>query len=588
MATFLPEFMQELKQRNNLVDVVASYVSLDRKGENYWACCPFHHEKTPSFSVNASEQFYHCFGCGVSGDVVKFVQNMENVDFPDAVKILARRAGMPLPKEDMSDERTVALKKKRDTLLSVLKDTARFYWDNLNSGNADAHIHYILERKMTARTVKCFGLGASLDFESLPRYLREKGYSEQDMLDSGVCGESKGKIFDAEAGRLIFPIINAFGDVIAFGGRLMEKKPNFAKYKNTKETMVFNKRTTLYNVNLLKKLKKEQAISSVIMAEGYMDVISLYQAGFRNVVASMGTSLTQEQARLVKRYTSNCYISYDGDAAGQHAAIRGLEIMQGEGVNVKVVPLPDGLDPDDVCKQFGAQGYQDCLDRAKPLVDFKISVAAREHDPKNPDERGNYIAAVLKIVREVETESEKETLLKRLREETGITYESLKRDLEGLPSVPLQKSMPVIERKDNADFLKKAARFILAAVLFSKRYARDVFLEGIPFEDPVHLDLVDYLCDKRDAGETPSPSQIFDLFDSDQPEINAILQLNDGVALEGEQGEKYFNDSIRVLKRYELEKQIKELNDDYAKSLDVEERKRIAYRIQELTKALKK
>lgn len=578
--------MQELKQRNNIVDVVSGYVSLDRKGDNFWACCPFHHEKTPSFSVNQTDQFYHCFGCGVSGDVVKFVQNMENVDFPDAVKILAGRVGMKLPDEDFSDERTVALKKKRDAVLKILKDTARFYWDNLNGGNADAHIAYILERKMTSSTVKKFGIGASLDFQSLPQYLLDKGYSRQDILDSGVCSEHKGRLIDFEAGRLIYPIINAFGDVVAFGGRLMEKKPDFAKYKNTRETIVFNKRKTLYNVNLLKKLRKEQTISSVIMTEGYMDVISLYQAGFKNVVASMGTSLTQEQARLVKRYANLCYISYDGDSAGQHAAIRGLEIMQSEGVNVKVVPLPEGLDPDDVCKKFGAEGYQDCLDKAKPLVDFKITVAAREHDPKKPDERNAYIAEVLKIIRDVETESAKEPLLRQLGRDTDISYEALKRDLEGLPFVAPKQEISYFDQKDNADAVMKASRFILAAALFSKRYTLEFPLEILPFENQIHLDLLDYICDKRDMGEKPIPSEVFNIFDEDEPEINAILQLGDG-SLEGEEGEKYFNDSVKKLKRYQTEQEIKELLRTCSETRDTEIRRQLTYRIQELTKALK-
>lgn len=584
--TYHPEFMQELKARNNIIDVVGSYVSLDRKGDNYWACCPFHHEKTPSFSVNQSDQFYHCFGCGVSGDVVKFVQNMENVDFPDAVKILAGRAGMTLPSDDFSDERTIQLKKKRDSVLKILKTSARFYWDNLNGGHADEHINYILERKMTSSTVKKFGIGASLDFNSLPTFLLDQGYSKQDILDSGVCSENKGRLIDFEAGRLIYPIINAFGDVIAFGGRLMEKKPNFAKYKNTRETIVFNKRNTLYNINLLKKLRKEQTITSVIMTEGYMDVISLYQAGFKNVVASMGTSLTQEQARLVKRYADLCYISYDGDSAGQHAAIRGLEIMQSEGVNVKVVPLPEGLDPDDVCKQFGSDGYQDCLDKASPLIDFKIAVAGREHNPKDPNERNAYIQDVLKIIREQDTESAKEPLLRQLSKTTDISYEALKRDLEGLPYVAPKQEAPLMEQKDSADAVVKAARFILASSLFSKKYTLDYPLEVLPFEDATHLDLLDYICDKRDMGEKPVPSEVFNLFDEDEPEINAILQLNDG-SLDGEEGEKYFADSVKKLKRYQTEKEIKELIAQCSQTSDLEIRRGLTYRIQELTKALK-
>ena len=226
--------------------------------------------------------------------------------------------------------------------MEILLASARFYLSNLYGGKADAHLEYISRRKLAPTTVKKFGLGASLDFYSLPEYLSGRGYSKENLLDSGVLTESKnGRLIDSQGGRLIFPIINAFDEVVGFGGRLLEKS-DFAKYKNTKETMVFNKSKTLYNVNLLKKLKRTQTIKEVIVVEGYMDTISLYQAGFHNVVASMGTSLTKDQARLVKRYTENVLISYDGDFAGQKADLRGLEILKDENLNVRVVPMPEG------------------------------------------------------------------------------------------------------------------------------------------------------------------------------------------------------------------------------------------------------
>lgn len=234
------------------MEVIGNYVALDRKGGNYWACCPFHHEKTPSFAVNEADQFYHCFGCGVSGDVVKFVQEMESTDFMGAVRILAARAKMPVPEGDFDNERAAELKRKRDTMVKILLDSAKFYLANLYGGSAQAHLEYISRRKLSPTTVKKFGLGASLDFYSLPDYLAGKGYTREELTDSGVLTESKnGKLIDSQGGRLIFPIINAFDEVVAFGGRLLEKA-DFAKYKNTKETMVFNKSKTLYNINLLK------------------------------------------------------------------------------------------------------------------------------------------------------------------------------------------------------------------------------------------------------------------------------------------------------------------------------------------------
>ena len=366
-----PEYLQQLKSKNDLVEVVGAYVPLERKGGNWWGRCPFHHEKTPSFSVNAENQFYHCFGCGVSGDVISFIREIESVDFMDAVKILAERAKMPVPEMNFDTEKTAEQKRKRDAILKILRDCAHFYLNNLNSGRADAHVQYILDRKLASATVRKFGLGASLDFKSLPQYLLDKGYRRDDILDSGAVIESEKnrRLTDAQAGRLIFPIINAMGDVIAFGGRVLEKT-DFAKYKNTRETLVFNKSKNLYNINQIKKLKQAEGIKSLIMVEGYMDTISLFQAGFRNVVASMGTALTKDQARLAKRYADTVYISYDGDFAGQKGAIRGLEILRDEQVNVRVVPLPEGLDPDDVIKRQGYEGYQNCLDSAMPLIEI--------------------------------------------------------------------------------------------------------------------------------------------------------------------------------------------------------------------------
>ncbi|MBD5632032.1 MAG: DNA primase, partial [Clostridia bacterium] len=443
MATALQEFLITLKEKSNIVEVAGGYLSLERRGGSYWACCPFHHEKTPSFAINEADQYYHCFGCGESGDVIKFVRNMENIDFMDAVKILADRAKLTIPQTGFESQQTVELKRKRDAILKILNDSAHFYLKNLNSGKADAHIEYILSRKIPSDIVRKFGLGASLNFYDLPAYLLSKGYNKQDIVDSGAVNEVDGKLSDAQGGRLIYPIINAMDEVVGFGGRILVKK-DVAKYKNTKETIVFNKSKTLYNINLLKKLKREQTISEIIMVEGYMDTISLYQAGFRNVVASMGTSLTKEQARLIKRYTDNVLISYDGDGAGQKANMRGLEILKSEAINVKVVPLPEGLDPDDVIKQRGQEGYQKCLDAAMPLIDFKLNTLAKNFDLTKNEDKRRYAAEAVKIIKSADSAAEQEDLLKSLRDKTGFTYESLKRDLSSAPaqSAPVQTERP--------------------------------------------------------------------------------------------------------------------------------------------------
>lgn len=594
MAEF-DRFLQELKAKNDIVDVIGSYVALDQKGGNHWACCPFHHERTPSFAVNRSEQFYHCFGCGESGDVIKFVREIESTDFMGAVRILAARVKMEVPDNNLDTEEALLKKKKRDAMLAILLDTARFYRSNLFSGDerADAHLQYIEDRKMLPSTVKQFGIGASLDYRELGEYLAGKGYMRQDILDSGVIIEDKnGRLIDAQAERLIFPIINNMDEVIGFGGRFLGKT-DFAKYKNTKETMLFNKRNTLYNINLLKKLKREQPISNVIIVEGYMDTISLYQAGFKNVVASMGTSLTKDQARLIKRYTENVYISYDGDFAGQKADLRGLEILDGEHLKVLVVPMPDGLDPDDVAKQ-GKDAYQKCLDAAMPLVDYRLHAIERKYDLGRTEEKRAFVKEALKVVAATDSAAVKEDLLKKLRDKTGLTYHSLERDLENLPKdekveeTPQETDRMIKEVASGSDKIAKAERFILAAKLFSSVYAKGYSLERLHFSSSVHARIAEYIMQREKAGERVRPAELFEVFDESCPEFNEILDLNYNDKLSGDVAAKFFADSIATIESEGIEQEIALLQAELEQTDEQEKRKAILLRLQDALRRQKK
>ncbi len=583
MATALQEFLITLKEKLNIVDVAASYVTLDRRGGTYWACCPFHHEKTPSFAINETDQYYHCFGCGESGDVLKFVREMENIDFMDAVKLLSERAGLQMPQTGFDNQKTAELKRKRDVLLKIMNDCAHFYLNNLNSGKADEHISYILKRNIPSNIVRTFGLGASLNYNDLPKFLISKGYSKQDILDSGTVNEVNGRLTDAQGGRLIFPVINAMDEVVAFGGRVL-KKTDFAKYKNTKETILFNKSKTLYNINLLKKLRKAQTIKEVIMVEGYMDTISLYQAGFKNVVASMGTSLTQEQARLIKRYADTVLISYDGDSAGQKANMRGLDILKGEGVNVKVVPLPEGLDPDDVIKQGGAEGYQKCLDSAMPLIDYKLSVLEKGFDMTRTEDKRKFVGEAIKIVRTSDSAAEQEELLKNLRDRTGITYESLNRDLRSVPvSESVKTDVPPV-RADSSSVAVKASRFVIAAYLFKVKYA-EAEISEIPFCNEVHKIIARYIFSKQLLDERVQPAELFEFFDENTPEYDElcrILDYSDGKRLSGQVNEDYFFDCIKLLRLSDLDKKIEDLKLQAKNQKEVASAREILNKINEL------
>ena len=581
------DFIRVLKEKNDIVEVIGSYIKLERRGYNYWACCPFHHEKTPSFSVNAADRYYHCFGCGASGDVIGFVKNYENVDFMQAVQILAARAKLEVPAyDDRTAEEAAAKKKKRDRLAAIMMDAARFYLGNLYSGRADAHLAYLQERGVSPSTARKFGIGASLDYSSLPSHLLAQGYTPEECAESGACTRTDdGRLIDAEGERLIIPIINHMDEVVAFGGRLL-KKSDRAKYKNTRETLLFNKSRTLYNINLVKKEKRAGGLSSIILVEGYMDAISLYEAGFHGVAASMGTSLTKEQARLLRRYTENVLISYDGDFAGQKANLRGLDILKQEGLKVRVVPLPEGLDPDDVIRRRGAQGYQACLDAAMPLIDFRLLAARRKYDLNKTDEKREYVAEALTIVKDAESATEREELLRRISAETGVSTASLARDLENVPKIVAPQTPQAVPVKgDDAGLEKKAARFVLAACLLDKLYARGCDLAALPFEDPAHRTVAGYVLKARKEGAVRA-SGIFDLLPADG-ELAEILDLDYGDNLDSPAAEKYFADCIAALRRRPITQKIAAAREEYERAGTMQEKRDILTRINEYTKELK-
>ncbi|MBO7149389.1 MAG: DNA primase [Clostridia bacterium] len=573
MKGFDVKFIDELKNKNDIVEVVGKYVQLQQRGGNYWGRCPFHHEKTASFSVNPNGQFFYCFGCHKSGDVISFVMEIESLDFNDAVKYLAERAKMPLPEVKYDDEKIKEQKKQKERLLSLLTDTARFYASNLKKNEAYKHVEYILKRKIPTECVAKFGIGASLNFNDLPKFLLSKGYTYEEMSLSGVVDSKDGRYYDALGGRLIIPIINQFNQVVAFGGRLLEKA-DFAKYKNTRETIVFSKSNNLYNLNNLKKLKNEKGLDGVIIVEGYMDTISLVGAGFHNVVASMGTSLTKDQARILKRYTDKVFICYDGDFAGQKASIRGLEILSEEGLEVKVVALPDGLDPDDVIKQFGADGYRNLLLDAKPLIDFKLDIVRRAYDVKTLDGKRKYVINAINVIRESSSPAEQEDLLKTVRDVSGTSLETLKRELY---SQEVDKPKKEVERTplyaDNSgDKTTIASRFVLASYLFNKPYAMEFDVRTLDFSLPVHKSIKDFIVQRLNSGQAVRFNDLYELIgDEESEEISKIA------GLEVEENKKfdpntYFFDCVKTIKLEKLTHDIDRLTSLFEEEADNQKR----------------
>ncbi len=582
MKGFNAKFIDELKNKCDIIDIVKSYIHLEQKGSNFWGKCPFHHEKTASFCVNAIGQFYYCFGCHKSGDVISFVMEMESLDFGDAVKLLAEKVHLPIPEVEYDDERAKEQKKKRERVLELLKDSAYFYVNNLKSKEATKHIEYVVKRGIKGELVSKFGIGASLDFQGLVAHLKQKGYTEEEMLSSGVVDKKNDRLYDALAGRLIIPIINAMGQVVAFGGRLLENA-DFAKYKNTKETIAFSKSNTLYNLNLVKKLKNEKGIDSIIIVEGYMDTISLVSGGFENVVASMGTSLTKDQARILKRYTDKVFISYDGDFAGQKASIRGLEILKEEGLDVKVVALPDGLDPDDVIKKYGKEGYAELLQKAKPLIDFKLDIIKNTFDINSVSGKRKYVLEALKVIKESPSASEQEDLLKQVRDITGITYESLKRDLMNTEEKPQSKEKEVVPIfNDNVgDKLLMAERFIIYAYLFNKAYAEEENIEKINFTNPAFIEIKKLILDRKAQDSNLKFNDLYELLNEEfRDELSRIAGMNteeDGKFNE----EHYFNGCLKTVAVEKINTEIATLTKQFKEETDTVKRKELAKKMAE-------
>ena len=583
MKGFDAKFIDELKNKNDIVDVVSRYVPLEQRGGNFWGRCPFHHEKTASFSVNPTGQFYYCFGCHKSGDVISFIMGIESLDFNDAVKLLAERAKMPLPEVKYDDDKIKEQKKKKERVYALLKDAAMFYVKNLRGDRANKHVEYILNRGISSESLVKFGIGASLNFNDLVDFLKGKGYTYQEMLDSGAVAVKDSKYYDSLGGRLIIPIINQFGQVVAFGGRLLEKA-DFAKYKNTQETIVFSKSNNLYNLNNLKKLKNQSGLNGVIIVEGYMDTISLVQAGFENVVASMGTALTKDQARILKRYTDKVFISYDGDFAGQKASIRGLEILKEEGLDVKVVSLPNGLDPDDVIKKFGRKGYQELLDDAKPLIDFKLEILKRTYDVNTIDGKRKFTTNAIKVISESASPAEQEDLLKTVRDITGTTFEALKRELYAQ-----EKTEQVVKRVDVPEFREStgdktllAARFVLSAYLFNKPCARETDINTLEFVNPIHKEIQTYISQKQSKNEMAKFNDLYEILADEH-----VYELSNIAGLETDESKKYepevyFFDCVRTIKVQALNNQINLLSKQFAEQTDVNARKEIATKMSSL------
>ena len=409
------EFIQELKSRTDIADVISSYVNLKKTGRNLVGLCPFHNEKTPSFSVSQENGFFHCFGCGVGGDVITFIKRIENLDYVDAIKFLAQRAGMTMP-EDNRDE---GLSRLKNRIYEANREAARFYHKQLYTPQGQQALEYLRKRQLTEKTIIHFGLGYSPPsrFE-LVNYLKSKGFSSTELIAANLANESKkGNPFDRFSDRVMFPIIDLRGNVIAFGGRIMSDiKP---KYLNTSDTPVFNKSKNLFAL----QFAKNKANGQLILVEGYMDVIALHQAGFENAVATLGTALTQEQAMIIKRYCDEVVICYDADEAGQKAASRAISILRPTGLHIKVLTVPNGKDPDEYIKSYGDQGaarFRLLLDKCGNDVEYRLHKLKLSYNIDVTEQRVAFLTEASKLIAALDNRIEQDVYISSLSEELNV------------------------------------------------------------------------------------------------------------------------------------------------------------------------
>lgn len=430
-------WLAELRGRTSLEEVVSEYVPLKQKGRRFWGCCPFHHEKTPSFSVDAQAQLYYCFGCHKGGTVINFVMDMERLEFMDAVKLLADRAHMEVPARSRSSEDSASAREARERMYEANRLAARYYHSLLWTGEGAQALNYLYGRGLNDSDLRRFGLGASPSArDGLCRHLQEQGVAPELLVKAGLAVKDDRGLRDVFRDRAMFPIISAQGRVLGFGGRAMgDRQP---KYLNTAETPVFNKRMGLYALNMA---AKERSAGRLVLVEGYMDTVSLRKHGVQGVVATLGTALTEDQARLMKRYAPEVWISYDGDPPGQKAALRALDILDAQGLPARVIDYPGGMDPDDFVKANGLQGFE-----ALPRYDgvtYRMLRARDGRDLRNQEDLTGYAMDCCRILKAVKNPVELENHLRRLVSETGYDRETLLQQIgASAPARPQPARLP--------------------------------------------------------------------------------------------------------------------------------------------------
>ena len=552
---FPPSFIDELIARNPIEDVVGQRVNLRRSGANMFGLCPFHGEKTASFSVAPDKGIYYCFGCHKGGGVINFVMELEGLSYPDAVRNLAKRCGMEVPEDEQYQSRYQA----QERLWALHKEAARFFHSQLYAPIGQNALNYALGRGMPKSTLTKFGIGYAPDsWDMLVKAMQAKGYTKQELIDSGLVTESKknGNIFDRFRDRLMFPIIDIRGNVIGFGGRIMNNNdPNAAKYLNSPETLIFNKRKNLFALNYAKKSK----LGYLILVEGYMDAIALHQYGFDCAVASLGTSLTEEHAVLISRYVEQVVLIYDGDEAGQRATRRAIPILEKAGIRVKVLQMKDAKDPDEYLKKFGADKFRLLLEDSSNRVEYQLNAIKKKYDLKEDDQKIRYVHESAELLSTLHSSVQREVYGGRVAEAAGISADAMaleikkaykrrmerdKKEQEKIDLAPVRSLQPKARtiRYDNMKSAMAEEGAIALALLDPSLMDKEKGLTGSNFSVPVLGKVYDQLLAMHQKGMEVTLAAVTDLSSEEMSHVVGVCQRREGPV-----NENAFSDCVKTI-----------------------------------------
>ncbi len=573
MSFYSQDLVEEIRSRSDIVDVISGYIKLQRKGSNYVGVCPFHNDRNPSMSVNQPRQIYHCFSCGAGGDVFKFVMEYENLSFPEAVKVLADRAGVALPKQEYSKEAKKQVDLKAQ-IMELNKLAAQYYYYTLRQPAGEQGLQYLLSRQLSGETLKKFGLGYADKYsDSLYRYLKDKGYTDQLLKESGLMqvDERRG-MYDKFWNRVIFPIMDIRNRVIGFGGRVMgDGKP---KYLNSPETAVFDKSRNLYGLNLARMSRKP----NIILCEGYMDVIAMHQAGFSQAVASLGTAFTAQQSVILKRYTNEVLLTYDSDEAGVRAALRALPILKEAGLTAKIINMEPYKDPDEFIKARGAEAFQKRIEEAESSFFFELRMMERGYDFSDPQSKTAFFTALSERLLLFEAGVERKTYTEAAAGRYHLTYDQLSsmvsrigRKTGGLKRAPAPVPAAREQRKkepENAEL--RSQRLLITWMSLGERTFRSIckYIEPEEFTDPLCRRVAELLREQWASGRL-NPASLFQYFTEEEEQKKVAAMLYDTIPkLSGEEEEKKaLQETIRRVKLYSIAWQAEHMDQNDLKKL---------------------